>query len=848
MARLKYGIFSGFLLLSISSNSQIVVDEAKPPSQAIHLAPFKRGFASVRIGDDRYYINTKAEKIRVLGNGVLGNGYQVEEYESQQAKAHVQVALPTQKVIVEMAGKQGVLSPIGELLVPAEYDHIDAEYAMFWALYRGGKKTFYLPGGHILPFFDDIGYLDGEYFDVQQDGEWHLYSKSTGKVVTKQAYEGFDYCGGCSVGSSYLYAKKDGKWGIIDWNEELLVPFAFEHEHRSMRSDNWVQSFSQNGKEVIVHIPTQQVFPVTSAHTKLVSGMLVTQRNGLFGAYNQEGQLAVPFEYDELVSPNDNSYLGYYGNYLVAGKNGKKGVIGSDGAVLLPVIYTSMYIYDDYFVAKKDMQTSLFHKGDSTPLITIEHAEITHANEYYYSSGSRGMAVFRVKQKAYYGLYFAEHNRFYEPAFYDISLQPVDVVDGGQLIVGEKQGVKTLFRANGEHILPFGVEDYRVFDAREKSLLAFKAKGKWGLYDCEQDKVVVPANFDQYFKLLDSSANVVIQVFENGYNSIGLYDLQGNALHDALLDRVEWIGGEYYLVATEKEGALQYAIFDAQRKALEGLAYPFVAALSGTTNLVMVSENGQQGQLYDFKQKKLLRRLYDTYFFSSLPDVHEKLENWLFLGFENGYAQVQSAASIGFIDESGEVVISPQYAKARMVGDNYVLVSDGEYTHGLLKSYFIGMKGERIFPKEYFVDDMLFHNMYGADTGNRTVLIRTDADGYPLFGMGDLTNGELLIPAEYEEIAPIPDQPYFMLIQKVSDKSHNRGRAEQKYGLATMHGEILFQPQFDGLYRQAGGTYRGTAIKADTLFPLLVYLGDKWRYINEDGSYLPIEGDHIDRW
>ncbi len=846
IVKLGYGVLMGALLIPVYGNAQIVVDVAPPLSNTTTLAPFKNGFAAVSNGNERYYINTKGEKISVLGNAVLGDAYQVEEYEKEREKTGTR-ALPTLVIIFEKDGKHGVLSPAGELLVPAEYDYIDTEYQMFWALHRGGKKTFYLPDGRMLPFFDDIGYLDGEYFDVKQNSEWHLYSKSKSRIVTKQAYEGFDYCGGCSVRSPYVYAKKNGKWGIISWEEEVLVPFAYEHEHRAMRSDNWVQSFFQKDSEVIVHIPTQQVFDATLPHTVLISGMLVTQKNGLFGAYDREGKLAVPFEYDELDSPNDNSYLGYYGNYLIAGKDGKKGIIGADGTLLLPVEYAEVYVYDDYFVAKKGTQTYLFHKGSLKPLIAMEHAEISHVNEYFYSSGSGGLAVFRIKQKAYYGLYFAEHDRFYEPAFYDILSQRNEWMEGGEVIVGEKQGVKTLFNVGGERILPFDVQDYGVFDAQEKALLAFKVNGKWGLYDLEQGKEIVPASFDQYFKLLDSSANIVIQAFEDGFRGIGLYDLDGNKLHDTLLNRVELIGGQQYLVEKGNIGEVQYAVFDAERKTMEELAYPFVATVSGSTNLLMVSHDGQQGQLYHVKQKEVLPRRYETYLFSSLLDASEKPKNWLFYGFEDGYGQVQSADGIGFIDESGGVVMPLKYAKARMVGNDYVLVSEGEYTRGLLKSYFIDKKGKRIFPQEYFVDDMLYYNAYQFDIGDRAILVRMDTNGYPLFGLGDLTTGKMLIRAEYEEIKPILDQPYLMLVQRIPEKSQRRSGGSQKYGLASIQGEILFEPQFEGMYLPTVSMY-GDRGKGDSLFPLLVYFEDKWRYLNEDGSYLPVEGDHINRY
>lgn len=840
------------LLLTTASHAQNVtgiappmIVEDEPPADRIGLSPFKNGFATVMIGSERYYINTKGEKIRPLNNDVLDNPYQLEQY-GQETEETDKRTLSNKKVLFEKDGKQGVLSPTGKLLVPAEYDYIDTQYSTFWSLHRGNKKTYYLPDGHILPFFDDIGYLDGEYFDIQQNGVWHLYSKSKGKIVTTNGYQGFDYCGGCGARSPYVYAKKDGKWGIISWDEKVLVPFAFEHEHRSMRSDEWVKSFAQNGKDVIVHIPTQQVFDATARTTDIISGMLVTSENGRFGAYDREGELAVPFEYEELKAPNANSYLGYYGTYLIAKKDDKIGVIGLDGNLVLPVEYDDVSVYDDFFVAKKGTQTSLFRDGVAEPLFVQEHTDISHVNDYYYSSGSDGLSIFKVKQKAYYGLYFAESDHFYEPTFYDISLRRSQFVEGGEVIEAERQGLKTLFGKTGEKVLPFDVQEYKAFDARSKSLLAFKIKGKWGLYDMEADKEIVPARYDEYFRLLDSSTTIVIQAFADGFKGIDLYDIQGSKLNDTALNRIDPIDNQrYYLMEKGNPGEFRYAIFDAEHKTLGEVKYPYVAALHGTGELLMVSQNGHDGKLYDFKNNKELERWYNVYIFSVDTDVFEDTEQWLFYGFQDGYAKVQSQGGMmGYIDESGEVIVPPKYPWARMYGKNHVLVSEGNHLQGASVAHFIDMKGKRVFSSEYWAEEMYYDFLEPRDLGDKVVLLKEDTDGRLYAGLGDLNTGEILIPAAYDELLVSAVDPSYILLSKgMAGNSTGRRRTNLKFGLADKDGKILLKPQFDAIYRPEFGAHK--APKQGPFFPLLVYENKKWRYINEDGSYLPIEGDDV---
>lgn len=841
----------GALILTANGNAQTVPGNAPPMvaseeshANRIGLSPFKNGYAEVVVGSERYYINTKGEKIRPLNNDVLGDRYQVEEYEQEKEKTET---LPKKKVLFEKDGQRGVLSPAGKLLLPAEYDHIDTQYSTFWSLHRGNKKTYYLPDGHILPFFDDIGYLDGEYFDVLQNGLWHLYSKSKGKIVTTNAYEGFDYCGGCGAGSSYVYAKKGGKWGIISWDEKVLVPFAFEHKHRSMRSDEWVKSFSQNGKDVIVHIPTQQVFDATSRTTDIISSMLVTSENGRFGAYNREGKLVVPFEYDELTAPNANSYRGYYGHYLIAKKENRKGVIDSEGSVALPVEYDDVSVYDDFFVTKKGTRTYLLRHGEEEPLIVQEHADIRHVNDHYYSSGSGGLSIFKVKQKAYYGLYFADHNRFYDPSFYDVSLRRSSFVEGGEIVEAERQGLKTLFDKTGAKVLPFDVQGYKAFDVRSKSLLAFKIKGKWGLYDMEADKEIVPARYDEYFKLLDSSATTVIQAFADGFKGIDLYDLEGSKLTDTALNRIDPIDNQrYFLMEKGNPGAFGYAIFDAEHQTTEDLNYPYVAALRGTGKLLMVSQNGYDGKLYDFKNRKELERWYNVYMFSVDTDVLEDSEHWLFYGFQDGYAKVQTnEGMMGYIDERGDVIIPPKYPWARMYGENYVLVSEGRHLQSASVAYFIDMEGKRVFPPEYWVEMMYYDFLEPLDMSDKVVLLKEGENGRLCTGLGDLNTGEILIPATYDELlVSTVDSSYIILSKEVADNGSSGRGTKLIFGLANTEGKMLLEPQFDAIYRPRFDTY-GQHHKREPFFPLLVYQNEKWRYINEDGSYLAIEGDDV---
>src|SRR5690606_36030099 len=110
----------------------------------------------------------------------------------------------------------------------------------------------------------------------------------------------------------------------------------------------WVSSFSKAGKPLVVHIPTQKEF----YGGEIVLGLLITKVKGLYGAYGPDGEIKIPFAFDGIELPNENSFAGYNGKYLISVKQGQKGIIDVQGNVILRPQYDDVIVYEDYFVAK----------------------------------------------------------------------------------------------------------------------------------------------------------------------------------------------------------------------------------------------------------------------------------------------------------------------------------------------------------------------------------------------------------------------------------------------------------------------------------------------------------------
>lgn len=840
--RIFFALMALIVISSWPARAQQQVDEK------VFLGAFNNGFAKMRVGQEILYLDEQGAVFNVLNpNGAYW------EYPEWQAVYHKEMEtlvdqpkrLPRQVVIVVKNGQQGVMAPGSVMLLPTEYDAITFDHAYFWTLEKGGLKSMYLADGTVLPFFEDIGYLDGIHFDVKKDGAWHIYSVTEGKIVTQQPYEGFDYCGGCGSASNYVYAKKGGKWGILSWDERVLIPFEYDHEHGYMRNDNWVRSFSKQGQALVVHIPTQKEYAIDKWEDSLLSGNLVLKQQDTFGLINGDGEQLLPFDFDEIKEPNANHFQGYYGPYVIAVKDNQQGVfLPWENTWVLPMGWEDIKVYDDYFVAKRAGTTYLFKAGQETPLLETPHGEITHINDFFYSSGSKGIAIFEVKARAFRGLYFAENQVLVEPQFYELSMEHHDYFEGGFAVVGDRQGLKTLFDTKGRELLPFAVEDFQVWEVGQEMLLSYQSSGKWGLYDLKQGQKHIPPSYDPYFtELYLGDRSFIRATIENGgYRDLYvLYDGQGNRVQDIEFTGIDAVDEGYSLLSRAVDlsfdayatTSVSYYLLDHRTLKVSPLDYAFVG-VSGAEGLLVVSEDRVLGRLYDIASQQELDTQYWIYQFSgeylddfdSLP-LGEAI--WELSPFQYGAFQLRYQDQYRYIDRDEKSLLSIPDAEIWLIEEDLFYIGVENPRDYSIKTYLAHADGKSVFPEEYQVIADL--NPYAIQLFSDVVLLHKLQGENPVYGLGNVHTGEILIEPQYEEIR-MEQEEYFLPIASVIVEEDGYQSRKYRYGLIDQKGNILFEPQFNRIYITDQGS----------LFPLLVQVGDTWKYVLEDGSFLPVEG------
>lgn len=831
---LKLFLFHFALFFGFVFSAQAQTELYQFGQEGRRMAPFRNGFAKIIDKDNTYYIDT-------LGNSLIlaeetsiefNDTYAIEDYKRELA-AHPQL-FPKTVLKYLKDKKMGIISPKGDVLLEAEYDDIDIQFRDFWKIKRDGKVSLLFVDKTQLPFFDEIGYLDGDYFDVKQHGKWYLFSRSHNKIMTKNGYDGFDYCGGCGHRQSYLYAQKDGKWGVIDWNEHILIPFEYEHHHMGMRSDNWISSFSKGGKSLVIHIPTKKEF----VDTELFMGLLIAKKNNLYGAYGQDGELKIPFEFERIELPNDNSFNGYYGEYLITTKQHKKGVVDLKGTVILPNIYDEVKVYDDYLVTKKQQITSLLNPNRQV-VFKIEHGDITHVNDYFYSSGSHGLAIFKIKKRAFYGLYIPQTNTFIDPQYYHIQFFDFKNPDRQKkYLIAEKNKLFSFFDTNGQLLLS-DVEGISELYHGPEHIIAFIKNGKTGLYDLDLNKEMIPAIYESidilnlgkqdYIKAnMHIPENERIDEFDTQISH--LFDLKGTKVVGADIKQIDTIDSKRSLVKIRNGNKVSYLLMNLENLKDEELNYHAVYRMN-SAQVLLVSEDDKIGKLYDMTSHQELKGSYSLTYVKQgyLPQNSGK--ETVIMPYKNGMALLHNENGYGYINEEGRIVVAPQYVWAFDFVGNAALVCQSENSDPralMFKMGLINKKGTIIFPLEYDLTNSRLNHQESFFLDHAVILPKVNGyDQY--YGLGDLHSGKLLLPVEYTQIRSIQNGQY-LLLQK-----------NNKFGISDVQGKIIIPVELEEILFDAPSYFDTHTDTPSDIFPLLVYRNNTWRYILKNGDLLPFQ-------
>ena len=137
--------------------------------------------------------------------------------------------------------KYGIMDKNGNVIIPAEYDKVNCFYADDYVQVEKDGKTGIINSKNEPVFeFGKYGYIekvDENTFIAGKDGKFALVS-TDGKPITDFIYESLDAKEGVCIS-----AKKDGKYGVLDFKGNVILP---------IENDNWYTPW-YGGKIFLTH-------------------------------------------------------------------------------------------------------------------------------------------------------------------------------------------------------------------------------------------------------------------------------------------------------------------------------------------------------------------------------------------------------------------------------------------------------------------------------------------------------------------------------------------------------------------------------------------------------------------
>lgn len=429
-----------------------------------------------------------------------------------------------------LSGKMGFADAKGTLIIPMEYDYLEAQLAPFMIARKGDFKGVLDEGGHILiPFeYRDIQAI-GQYFLVSKDNSarpaWGLLD-SNGGIILEMVYE-YIATAGSNLLAARLFSSKDlkffdgrGKF-LFEVSGALAMP-GFDGNsiliQRANRSCYWTD---RQGQEIA---------PPLFENTSWSDGdFFILMKQSRFGVVNAKGETVVPFQYMGIVAGNK-------GHFIVTDSTYREGLMDAHGQYLIPPGKGNIMRLgkkqegDAYFVRRYGEFESKLYAPDGKTLIQDACSVLPLITTSQWSK-------------------FPE-NRYEQYDWVDV----------------KKTGLRALYRSDGKQILPPEFKRIQYFSERHP-LVACSVDKKEKDYSCAVYNLEGKLLLEQRYFSLDFTENPRFLIGQaKAQGLFGFIDLNAPEKAAFIYQKLNWFNPGYYSASKDTmqllltpEGKVVYA-------------------------------------------------------------------------------------------------------------------------------------------------------------------------------------------------------------------------------------------------------------------------------------------------
>jgi hypothetical protein len=215
------------------------------------------------------------------------------------------------ELLVTQQGKQGILDKQGKVIIPTEYDSLKKDYRDFIHVKKDNKWGFYAHNCMLAPCeYDFIGYFD--YYNraiAKKNGKYGVID-SLNKVVLDFKYDAIDYQ--YSEDDMYILAQQKGKWGAFSTQGKAVIPLAYNELGKIIIDPNRPMGVMNKGKWGYINSAGKQLiayqfenasrfdYVYADESKKNKKPYALVKKAGKWGVIDVKGKIVIPIEYDYI--------------------------------------------------------------------------------------------------------------------------------------------------------------------------------------------------------------------------------------------------------------------------------------------------------------------------------------------------------------------------------------------------------------------------------------------------------------------------------------------------------------------------------------------------------------------
>lgn len=388
-------------------------------------------------------------------------------------------------------GKSALIDSKGKELTEFKYDYIEVhniQYGYISADVGKMQAVLNIKGQEIIPpVYAEISPPGKDISSVtvkNKEGLFGVYDLEKKKETVPCTYQKMEISD-----ADHLYIfQKDGKWGIISPNNEILLKNIYDEIQyknfgmHSVRIGEKEGFYSSAKKKLVSEVKFDRYssfygFKETPKKGYSVTEVFLKKKGALM---DSNGKILTEFKYSRIDS------LNYHSGYFFAEIKKKQGLLKYDGTETVPAVYSSVSLPSERHSAvevKRGKLSGIFDlkKGEETIPCEYSQTHISEDAKYFFAVRNKKWGVLSAGNETVIPFEYLEIGRHHQGIFSVRGKDGWKFVNRKNVQVSKYKYQEIDYRYSGQN-----------WDKLSLNIILVKRNGMWGTVDEKGEEIIVP--------------------------------------------------------------------------------------------------------------------------------------------------------------------------------------------------------------------------------------------------------------------------------------------------------------------------------------------------------------------